>query len=144
MRGRQDERGGFRVVWDRSLNFLSPLVTPFDGRVALRHHWLGLAQAPDPVSLVVAATLRAQKLVVTTHRTDDHGRKALAFAGTLRVFVDGALADLDLPLAVTVDGVERPAVALRPTVGTLASTLAARGDPRLAFPCVVDVPFGGD
>ncbi|MFN9758652.1 MAG: hypothetical protein ACK58X_19820 [Planctomycetota bacterium] len=124
-----------RVTW---------LVTPFDGRVALRHHWLGLAQAPDPVSLVVAATLRAQTLVVTTHRTDDHGRKALAFAGTLRVFVDGALADFDLPLAVTVDGVERPAVALRPTVGTLASTLAERGDPRLAFPCVVDVPFGGD
>ena len=24
MRGRQDERGGFQVVWDRSLNFLHP------------------------------------------------------------------------------------------------------------------------
>ena len=24
VRGRQDERGGFQVVWDRSLNFLSP------------------------------------------------------------------------------------------------------------------------
>ena len=28
MRGRQDERGGFRVVWDRSLNFLSPPLVP--------------------------------------------------------------------------------------------------------------------
>ena len=122
-----------RVTW---------LVTPFDGRVALRHHWLGLAQVPDPVSLFVDVTLRAQTLVITAHRTDDHGRKAPAFAGTLRVFVDGALADLGKPLAVTVDGVERPAVALRPTVGTLATTLAERGDPRLAFPCVVEVPFG--
>jgi pimeloyl-ACP methyl ester carboxylesterase len=122
-----------RVTWT---------VTPFDGRVALRHHWLGLAQAPATMPLRLDATLRGQKLVITAHRTDDHGRKAPAFAGTLRVFVDGALADLGKPLAVTVDGVERPAVALRPTVGTLAMTLAERGDPRLAFPCVVDVPVG--
>jgi protocatechuate 3,4-dioxygenase beta subunit len=28
VRGRQDERGGFQVVWDRSLNFLSPRLMP--------------------------------------------------------------------------------------------------------------------
>jgi predicted esterase len=122
-----------RVTW---------VVTKFDSRLALHHHWLGLAEEPATLPMAVDATLRDQKLVVTTQRTDDHGRTAPAFAGTLRVFVDGALADLGKPLAVTVDGVERPAVALQPTIGALATTLAERGDPRLAFPCVVDVPFG--
>lgn len=75
-------------------------------------------------------------------RSRRDGARTPVKGGTLQVFVDGALADLGQPLALTVDGVERPAVALRPTVGTLATTLAERGDPRLAFPCVVDVPFG--
>jgi pimeloyl-ACP methyl ester carboxylesterase len=124
-----------RVTW---------LVTPFDGRVALRHHWLGLAQAPATMPLRLDATLRGQTLAITADVIAEDGARTPAKGGTLQVFVDGTLADLSLPLAVTVNGAARPAVALRPTVAALATTLAERGDPQLAFPCVVEVVLGGD
>jgi hypothetical protein len=48
--------------------------------------------------------------------------------------------DLDQPVIVTMDGKEVARQTLTRTIGTLAKTLAERGDPELVFSAEVAVP----
>jgi predicted esterase len=125
-----------RIVWT---------VQPFHTRVALQNGWLALDAAPTTMPLHLVATLRSQTLDLVAEVADPKtpGARVPALAGTVRVRVDAALCDLGRPIAIRVNGKERPAQPPRARLATMVQTLAERGDPRLCFPAELVVDLGG-
>lgn len=115
-----------RVVWT---------VRPFDTTVALQNYWLALDEAPAAMPLYVTATLAENHLVITAEVDGPEAGKGRvpAATGTLRVRLDDRLADLDAPIAITVNGVARPAQKAVRSLEVMARTMAERLDPDYAF-----------
>ncbi|MCU0863691.1 MAG: hypothetical protein MUC36_07875 [Planctomycetes bacterium] len=121
-----------RVVWT---------VQPLHGTVALQHYWLALPARPAALPLFVTATLRDNRLVVTAEHEGKDGGRTAATAGVLHVRLDDRLADLERPLAIVVNGRERPPQQVSRSLAMLVRTLDERGDPRLAFPTELVLSF---
>lgn len=117
------------------------LVRPFHTRTALQQYWLALPAEPAAMPLHLAARLRDNQLVLEASRTGSDGKEAPATDITVLVRLADGMADLDQPIACTVNGVARQPLRVRRTLGTLVRTLAERSDPRLAFPVEVAVPL---
>ncbi|MCC7398467.1 MAG: hypothetical protein IT455_15460 [Planctomycetes bacterium] len=114
------------------------LVTPFDSRVALQHYWLALREPPAAMPLFLDATIEQNRLVIRAERRDEAAATAM-LTGTLLVRLDDQLADLDRPLSLTVNGVDRGEVRLQRRREVLARTLAERDDPSFAFSAELEV-----
>lgn len=123
-----------RVVWT---------VLPFDSIVPLQHYWLALDEAPPTMPLYVTATLAGNHLVVTAEVDSPEAGKGRVPApgGALRVRLDDRLADLDAPIAITVNGIARPAQKVERKLAVMVRTLAERQDPSYAFPAELTVGF---
>lgn len=124
-----------RVVWT---------VQPFHTTVPLQRHWLALPAVPTMLPLYVTATLRDNQLAITAEVDDPAkpGARIAATAGSLCVRLDDALADLERPLVVTVNGKARGARQATRTLATMLRTLVERGDVRLCLPAELVVALG--
>lgn len=111
-----------RVVWKQT-------GTPHD-----RSYWLAVPPGTATAGALVAATRNGQTADVT----------AAEGVGKLLVRFDDRTADLDAPVRVTHAGKELFAGPVPRTVGTLARTLAGRGDPKLMFAAEVEVGVPAD
>lgn len=118
-------------------------VVPFDTTVALQHHWLALEGPPERLPLHLSATLRENRLSLDAWRDGDGGARVPATDGVVLVRLDDRLADLDRPIALVVNGRERPAQRAVRSLATLAKTLAERDDPQLGFSAELRVPLAG-
>lgn len=88
-----------------------------------RFYWLGV---PVPAARqAIEARLGDNALTLTT-----------SGVGVVEVGLDARLVKYDRPLRATIDGVEKE-VRVVPSFGTLCRTMQERGDPELAWTCVV-------
>jgi hypothetical protein len=95
-----------------------------------RFYWM----AADPSSIAGGDEVEAER------RDQQIDIKRLAGNAKLLVRLNDAMLDLDQPVIVTMDGKEVARQTLTRTIGTLAKTLAERGDPELVFSAEVAVP----
>jgi poly(3-hydroxybutyrate) depolymerase len=95
-----------------------------------RFYWL----AAEPGSIAGGDEVEAER------RDQQIDIKRLAGNAKLLVRLNDAMLDLDQPVIVTMDGKEVARQTLTRTIGTLAKTLAERGDPELVFSAEVAVP----
>lgn len=123
-----------RVVWT---------VRAFDSIVDPHCYWLALPATPPSLPLYVNATLQDNHLVVTAELPGDKpdAPRVPAAAGSLLVRLNDALADLDQPLRITVNGRELPARQVARSLATMARTLAERWDPRYCFAAEISIDF---
>ncbi|MFM7250446.1 MAG: sugar-binding protein [Planctomycetaceae bacterium] len=93
-----------------------------------RFYWLALDAADRAAGSEIVATRDGQSIDVASPQVR-----------RVRVLLNDAMADLDLPVVITSAG--RPVVTARArrTIGTLARTLAERGDPRSMYDAEVAV-----
>lgn len=117
------------------------LVRPFHTRTALQQYWLALPSVPAVMPLRLEARLRGNRLDLAASRAGSDGARVPATDATVLVRLADGMADLDQPIACTVNGAARQPLRVRRTLATLVRTLAERADPRLAFPAEVAVPL---
>lgn len=96
-----------------------------------RFYWLGVDGDQRKGGSEVVATRDGQTIDVVSEQVEQ-----------VRVFLNDEMVDLDKPVAITSAG--RPIVSqtVRRTIGTLARTLAERGDPKSMFSGEVTVSLG--
>jgi predicted esterase len=97
-----------------------------------RFYWL----AADPSTIAGGDEVEAER------RDQQIDIKRLAGNAKLLVRLNDAMLDLDQPVVVKMDGKEVARKTLNRTIGTLAKTLAERGDPELVFSAEVEVAEG--
>jgi len=96
-----------RVVWKQ------------DDVTHRRFYWLAVDDDQRTGGSEIVAECRGQTIDVTSAQVE-----------RVRLLLDDAFIDLDRPVVVTSAGKPVAATAVRRTIGTLAGTLAERGDPR--------------
>lgn len=119
-------------------------VQPFHTTVPLQRHWLALPKVPTTLPLYVKATLRDNRLAITAEVDDPAkpGARVAASTGALHVRLDDALADLEQPIVITVNGKARGEQRATRTLATMVRTLEERGCVRLCFPAELVVALG--
>ncbi|MBL8898010.1 MAG: hypothetical protein JNM84_10305 [Planctomycetes bacterium] len=115
-----------RVVWT---------VQPFHTTVELQRYWLALDEIPAAMPLYLSATFTGNQLRITAEidAPKPGSGRLPASGGRLRVRLDDRLADLDAPIAITVNGQARAEVQAVRRLDVMARTLAERLDPSYCF-----------
>jgi hypothetical protein len=119
-----------RVVWT---------VQPLHGVIRCQMYWLALDKVPENTPLFLAATVAQNVINLTAEQKGADGQRAPAVGLELRVYLNDALASLDQPVKVVVNGKTVFEGRVTRRVATLARSLNERGDPFFMFP--VEIPI---
>lgn len=124
----RDSRPG-TVVWTSKVH---------DGRRRGAFYWLGLEVAPPADrEIKLSATLKDQTLDLQAA----DGQGASLTGAKVSVMLDDKLIDFTRPLAIRCNGKDLGSRTVKPSLETLARTMADRGDPAYVFPAatVIDL-----
>lgn len=113
-----------------------------DGRVRSQSYWLAVDEPPEDLPIHVDARVeRDEQAVYVTVEDEAEGseRQAVDAMG-LRIYLDDALLDLDLPVRVVRNGREVFNDVVPRQVEVMMKSLAERGDPSYMFPAEIVLP----
>jgi len=96
-----------------------------------RFYWLAVPPGQSTAGSLVIAERKQQEIEL----------EKVESIGRVTVMLSDAMLDLDRPLTITMNGRELFKGKVPRTIATLQSTLAARGDPFLAFDAAITVPL---
>jgi hypothetical protein len=94
--------------------------------------------------LAVDGDERRERTEIVAERDGQAIRISTADVGRVRVLLDDAMVDLDQPVVITSAGTTLSASVVPRTIGTLARSLAERGDPRSMVSAEVAVTLPGE